>query len=155
MGIPRKVGPNYIRSIIAQWSSDGAASALAPDFAANTLLTIFGGAGGFKPGFWAEIEKLRFTVGNADATGAAATLTFELRKNSATGTAIASLTITLATALRGAVLEGVVTATLDETAKISPNDTLFLVRLATGTVFTALQGDWSIVARQVPQSKGQ
>lgn len=155
MGNPKKAGPAFIRNTLLSWYTAAlGAATVAPDFAANTLATVLGGVGGFTVPHWFEVEKLRFIVGNTDFAGAGGTLTFELRKNSATGTAIASLTIPLATALRGAVLEASVTAALDETAKLRPTDTLFLVRLAAGTVFTTGEGTWSIVGRQVEQSKG-
>lgn len=151
---PRKAAPFFTRTALATWFVSGGAGAVAADFNANTLATVFGGAGGFSPGIFAEIEKLRFVVGSADFAGAGGTLTFVLRKNSATGAALATLTITLATALRGAVLEASVAAADDETAKLRPGDTLFITRTATGTVFTGGEGTWQILARQVPQSKG-
>lgn len=157
MGNPRKVGPNYIRGGRSWYAAGSGAATVAPDFAANTLATILGGSGGLGLvlGHWFEVEKLRFIVGNTAFAGAGGTLTFELRKNSETGSAIVSLTIALASAIRGAVIEAAVTAANDELAKLSPTDSLFLVRTATGTVFTTGEGTWEIVGRQVPQSRGQ
>lgn len=155
MGNPKKAGQGFIRTALATWFSGGGAAAVSPDFAANTLATVFGGVGGFTVPHWFDVEKLRFIVGNADFAGAGGTLTFVLRKGSATGAALATLTVTLATALRGTVLEASVAAADDETAKLRPTDLLFITRTATGTVFTTGEGTWSILGRQVEQSKGQ
>lgn len=151
--MPRKTGAGFLRSKIMEHVSIATAAAtVSADFSANTLATIAGGAGGFTPGFQCEVEKLRFKVGDADFAGAGGTLTFELRKDSATGTALASLTIPLASALRGAWLEASVTAALAETAKLSDTSKLFLVRLATGTVFTTASGVFEVWARQQAQA---
>jgi hypothetical protein len=130
-----------------------AAATVSADFNANTLATIAGGAGGFTPGFKCEVEKLRFRVGDADFAGAGGTLTFELRKDSATGTALAQLVIPLASALRGVTLEAAVSAANAELAKLSDTSKLFLVRLATGTVFTTASGTFEVLARQLPQAR--
>ncbi len=155
MGTPVRKAPFFLRGLVASWYASGGAAAVAPDFAANTLATVMGGAtGGLVPGYHVEIEKLRFIAGNVDFAGAAGTLTFELRKNSITGTAIASITLALAATLRGVVQEGVVSAANNEAAKLFPADSLFLVRLAAGTVFTTGEGQWEIIGRQMPQSRG-
>lgn len=150
--MPRESFPAGIRhSIMSHVSIAVGAGTVAADFAAVTLLTIAGGVAGFTPGIKAEISKLRFRVGDADFAGAAGTCTFELRKNSATGTALASLTIPLATALRGAVIEA--TANAIEAVKLRDTDTLFLVRLATGTVFTTGGGVFEVEGWQRPQAR--
>ena len=151
--MPRETFAAFVRTPIATWFSGGGAAAVAPDFAANTLVTIFGGTAGFTVPFKCVIEKLRFIVGNADFAGASGTLTFVLRKGSATGTALATLTIPLASALRGAVLEASVAAASDEGAKLVDGDKLFITRTATGTVFTGGEGTWQIIARQRPQAR--
>lgn len=153
--MPKIAGPNYIRGTIWRHTNDFVSNAatVAADFNANTLATIAGGVGGFTPGFKCIVEKLRFHVGTEDFAGAGGTLTFELRKDSATGTALASLTIPLATALRGAVLEAPVSAANAEVAKLTDTSKLFLVRLATGTVFTTGRGTFEVVAAQPPQTR--
>ncbi|HEY6013484.1 MAG TPA: hypothetical protein VIU37_05745 [Candidatus Limnocylindrales bacterium] len=154
--MPREVFPAGIRRTIFHHSSiPTAASTVSADFNANTLQTIAGGAGGFIPGVKARITKLRFRVGDADFAGAGGTLTFELRRDSATGTAICSLTIPLASALRGTALEANVTNTnaAISAADITDSTKLFLVRLATGTVFTTGTGVFEVEAWERPQAR--
>lgn len=150
--MPRESFPAGIRSVIMSHTSDFVSNAatVSADFNANTLQTIAGGAGGFTPGFKCEVTKLRFKVATEDFAGAGGTLTFELRKNSATGTALASLTVALASALRGVVLEANASG---EAAKLVDTDKLFLVRLATGTVFTTGRGVFEVEAWQRPQAR--
>lgn len=151
--MPRESFPAGIRcAIFTHVSIATAAATVSADFNANTLATIAGGVGGFTPGFKAIIQKLKFRVGDADFAGAAGTLTFELRRDSATGVALASLTIPLATALRGATLEAPVSAALQAAAAINDLTKLFLVRLATGTVFTTASGVFEVEAWQRPQA---
>jgi hypothetical protein len=154
--MPRESFPAGIRRTIMQHISIATAAAtVSADFNANTLATIAGGAGGFVPGVKARIVKTRFRVGDTDFAGAAGTLTFELRRDSATGTAICSLVIPLATALRGAVIEANVTNTnaAIAAADITDSTKLFLVRLATGTVFTTASGVFEVEAWERPQSR--
>lgn len=152
--MPRLAGAGFLRQVIMQHVSIATAAAtVSADFNANTLQTIAGGSAGFTPGYQCEVEKLRFRVGDTDFAGASGTLTFELRRDSATGTALASLTIPLASALRGAVLEASVAASLANLAKLKDTDKLFLVRLATGTVFTTASGTFEVLARQLPQAR--
>lgn len=151
--MPREVFAGWLRTVLHSWSVSGGAAAVAPDFAAATLVTILGGAtAGLVVPFKCVVEKLRFTVGNADFAGAGGTLTFVLRKGSITGAALATLTIPLATALRGAVLEASVAAADVEAAKLVDGDKLFITRTATGTAYTTGEGTWSIVVRQRPQA---
>lgn len=150
--MPKVSFPAGIRRIIMQHVSIATAAAtVSADFNANTLQTIAGGAGGFAPGVNGEVTKLRFRVGDTDFAGAGGTLTFELRVGSATGTALASLTIPLASALRGAVLEA--NANAIQAVKLRDTDTLFLVRLATGTVFTTASGVFEVEAWERPQAR--
>jgi len=152
--MPKESFAAGIRRILMQHVSIATAAAtVSADFNANTLQTIAGGAGGFIPGVKAQILKLRFRVGDSDFAGAGGTLTFELRRGSATGTAIVSLTIPLATALRGAVLEAVVPAANAQLARIVDTDSLFLVRTAAGTVFTTASGVFEVEAWERPQAK--
>ena len=152
--MPKEAIPSFTRGIVMQHVADFAnAATVGPDFNAATLQTIAGGAGGYVPGFVCYIEKLRFRVGPEDFAGASGTLTFELRRDSATGTALASLTIPLASALRGAVLEASVTAANDGISRINDTDKLFLVRIATGTVFTTARGVFEVWARQRLQAR--
>lgn len=152
--MPRESFAAGIRRVIMQHISIATAAAtVSADFNATTLATIAGGTAGFTPGVKAQVTKLRFRVGDADFAGAGGTLTFELRKNSATGTAIASLTIPLASALRGAVLEAAVTAALSDVARLRDTDTLFLVRTAVGTVFTTAAGVFEVEAWERPQAR--
>lgn len=152
--MPRETFPAGIREVIARHMSIATAAAtVSADFNANTLATIAGGAGGIPVLQKCEVTTLRFRVGDADFAGAGGTLTFELRKNSATGTAIASITIALASALRGVVLETTVTAANADLAKLKDGDTLFLVRTATGTVFTTASGMFEVEAWVRPQSR--
>lgn len=150
--MPKESFPAGIRQIVMQHDADFAnAATVGPDFNANTLATIAGGAGGYSPGCKVEITKLRFRVGPEDFAGGGGTLTFELRVNSATGTAIASLTIPVASALRGVVLEA--NALALQQAKLRDTDTLFLVRLAAGTVFTTARGRFEVEGWQRPQAR--
>lgn len=152
--MPREAFPAGVRnSIIEHISHFANAATVGPDFNANTLATIFGGAGGYTVPYKCQVERLEFSVGPEDFAGAGGTLTFELRKNSATGTALASLTIALASALRGVTLVATVSAANAEAAKLKDNDTLFLVRTATGTVFTTGRGTFRVIVWQKPQSK--
>jgi hypothetical protein len=151
--MPRETFAAFIRTPIATWVSTGGAGAVSADFNANTLATTFGGTAGYAVPYKCVVEKLRFIVGPVDFAGAGGTLTFVLRKGSATGTAIATLTIALASALRGSVLEASVAAADNEAAKLVDGDRLFITRTATGTVFTGGEGTWSIIARQRPQAR--
>lgn len=153
-GTPRVVSPGFVRVAIATWHAINDAATVAADFAANTLVTIFGGTAGFNSGIWVEIEKLRLIVTGTDFVGGGGTLTFVLRKGSATGTALATLTFVTADAIRGAVLEASVAAAADADAKLRPGDLLFITRTATGTAFTTGQGTWQIIGRQRLQSRG-
>lgn len=151
--MPRESFPAGIRDVIAQHISIATAAAtVSADFNANTLATIAGATGGIPVGQKCEVTKLRFRVGDADLAGAGGTLTFELRKNSATGTAIASITIALGR-LRGEVVEALVTAANAQLAKLVDTDTLFLVRVATGTVFTTASGVFEVEAWVKPQAR--
>lgn len=152
--MPRESFPAGVRQVVmAHQSTATAAATVSADFGANTLATIAGGAGGYTPGQKCEITKLRLRVGDADFVGGGGTLTFELRKNSSTGSAIASLTVALASALRGAVLEALVTAANAELAKLNDTDKLFLVRLATGTAFTTGSGTFEVEGWVRPQAR--
>lgn len=153
--MPRETFPAFIRTTLASWYAAPIGTAtVAPDFAANTLVTILGGAtAGLVVPVKCVVEKLRFIVGNTDFAGAGGTLTFVLRKGSITGTALATLTIPLASALRGTVLEASVAAADNEVAKLVDGDKLFITRTATGTVFTTGEGTWEIIARQRPQAR--
>lgn len=152
--MPRESFPGGVRTVIAQHNSIATAAAtVSADFNANTLVTIFGGTAGFTPGQIAEVTKLRFRVGDADFVGGGGTLTFELRKDSATGTALAQLVIPLASALRGAVLEAAVTAALASAARLTDLSKLFIVRLATGTAFTTASGVFEVEAWVRPQAR--
>ena len=154
--MPRESFPAGIRRILMQHISIATAAAtVSADFNANTLATIAGGAAGFVPGVKARITKLRFRVGDTDFAGGGGTLTFELRRDTATGTAICQLVIPLATALRGAVLEANVTNTNAAIAAADITDAtkLFLVRLATGTVFTTASGVFEVEAWERPQAR--
>ena len=150
--MPRVAGPAYQRMILMQHVSEFInAGTVSPDFNANTLQTIAGGTAGFIPGFKCELEKIRFRVGPEDFAGAGGTLTFELRKTSATGQVMGAITIPLASALRGAVVESAITQV--EQVKLGDTDKLFLVRLATGTAFTTGRGVFEVWGRQLPQSR--
>lgn len=153
--MPRESFPGGVRATLMQHVSIATAAAtVSADFNANTLATIAGGAGGFIPGVKARISKLRFRVGDADFAGGGGTLTFELRRDSATGTAIAQLVIPLASALRGAVLEASPsTNAAIAAADINDLTKLFLVRLATGTVFTTASGVFEVEGWQRPQAR--
>ncbi len=151
--MPKESFPGGTRVTVWQHNSIATAAAtVSADFNAVTLATIAGGVGGFTPGFKARISKLRFRVGDADFAGAGGTVTVELRRDSATGTALASLTIPLATALRGAVLEALVPASAAAASVINDTTKLFLVRLATGTVFTTASGVFEVEGWQRPQA---
>lgn len=153
--MPRESFPAGIRHNVMQHTADFVSNAatVAADFNANTLATIAGGAGGYVVQYKTQVEALEFDVGTEDFAGAGGTLTFELRRDSATGTALASLTIALASALRGATLRAAVTAANAEAARLKDGDKLFLVRLATGTVFTTGRGTFRVVGWQRPQAK--
>lgn len=152
--MPRESFPAGIRVPIIQHNAIATAAAtVAADFSANTLATIAGGAGGITVGQKCEITKLRLRVGDADFVGGGGTLTFELRRDSATGTALAQLVVPLASALRGAVLEADVSAANASAAQLKDSDKLFLVRLATGTVFTTGAGMFEVEAWVRPQSR--
>lgn len=152
--MPRETFPAGIRaSILRHVSWATAAATVSADFNANTLATIVGGTGGVSIPQKCEVTRLLFRVGDADFAGASGTLTFELRKNSATGSAIASITIALASALRGVTLEAIVSAANAELAKLKDGDTLFLVRTATGTVFTTASGTFEVEAWVKPQAR--
>lgn len=152
--MPRESFPGGVRQIIMAHNSIATAAAtVSADFNANTLVTIAGGTAGFTPGQQCEVTKLRFRVGDTDFVGGGGTLTFEVRKDSATGVALAQLVIPLASALRGAVLEANVAAAQAAAARLTDLSKLFLVRLATGTVFTTASGIFEVEAWVRPQAR--
>lgn len=152
--MPKESFPGGVRETILQHVSIATAAAtVSADLGANTLQTIAGGSAGVLVGQRCQVNKLRFRVGDADFVGGGGTLTFELRRGSATGVAIASITIPLASALRGAVIESDVTAALAAAATLVDTDRLFLVRLATGTAFTTGSGVFEVEAWVRPQAR--
>ncbi len=147
--MPRESFPAGIRTVVMSHDADFAnAATVGPDFNANTLVTV---AGPLTVGVKTEICGFRFKVGPEALAGAGGTLTFEVRKNSSTGTAVATITIPLASGARGAVIEGTVNAVED--VKLKDTDTLYLVRLATGTVFTTARGRFEVIGWQRPQAR--
>lgn len=124
-----------------------------PDFNANTLATIKGATGGLIVRQKGRVKRIWFDVGPEDFAGAGGTLTFELRKASATGTALASITIALgATSVRGARIESNALAAAAAASVLQDGDLLFLVRLATGTVFTTGRGKFGMDLWVKPQA---
>ena len=102
--------------------------------------------------FRGEIERLTFIPDVAGA-GAGATHVVNVRKGNATGTVLASVTVTLAAHVMGAAgIVGTVAAATDETAKFRDNDTISITKDA-GTVFSAAGGTLWIGFRQRPQSR--
>lgn len=122
---------------------------LASHFDSNTSATLINS---FKPGFKLSLEKLVF-VPAVNFAGAGGSLTFQLRKGGPTGPSIATLTINLASATLGAVLEASVAATDDLTARLGDNDTFSLTRDAAGTAFTTANGTWFVYYRTRPQAR--
>lgn len=153
--MPRESFPAGVRTTILQHVSDFVSNAatVSADFNANTLATIRGGSAGYPVQYKCQVEAIEFDVATEDFVGGGGTLTFELRKGSATGSAIASITIPLASALRGATIRSAVTAANAEIAKLKDGDLLFLVRLATGTAFTTGRGVFRVIGWQKPQSR--
>ncbi len=104
-------------------------------------------------GYQGELEKVIFVPDVAGA-GAGATQTFNVRKGGATGTILATLTVTLAThVMAGAGISTTVTAANDETAKLRDTDTISITKDAGGTVFTGAGGTLCLVFRQKPQAR--
>ena len=145
--------PGAVLCSVTPCPDSAGAATVAPDFAANTLATILGDTTGFSPGYTCSVEALQFIVGGTDFVGGGGTLTFELRRDSPTGTALASMTVALASAIRGHVFTAKVSAANSTAARLKDSDLLFLVRTATGTAFTTGEGTWSILARQRPQAR--
>jgi hypothetical protein len=151
--MPAEGIPSGVEVPVLEHASDFAnAATVGPDFNAATLVTIAGGADGFIVRQKCRIKKLLFRVGPENFAGAGGTLTFELRRDSATGGLIASITIPLATALRGAIIESLVLAANAGRAQLKDGDKLFLVRLATGTAFTTGRGTFAVIGWVRPQA---
>lgn len=147
--MPRESFPAGIRSVIMQHVSIATAAAtVSADFNANTDQTI---AGPQTVGVKCDIAGFRFRVGDTNFAGAGGTLTFTLRKGTSTGTVLATVVVPLASALRGAVIEG--TLANVEAAKLVDTDALVIQRTATGTVFTTASGVFEVVAWQRPQAR--
>lgn len=144
--MPREVQPAFLRHevvVLPVVSYVGVADG-------NTAITILDT---FKLGYRAAIEKLRF-VSSSIATGAAATLSFELRKGGPTGTVIAQLDLALAdVSAVGKFKEVAVAAASADTARLFDTDGFSITRKATGTAFTKLEGAFSVVVRQMPQAR--
>lgn len=147
--MPRESFPAGIRSILMTHDADFAnAATVGPDLNANTDVTV---AGPQTVGVKCDIAGFRFVCGPENFAGGGGTLTFTLRKGSATGTVLATVTVPLASALRGAVIEG--TLANVEAAKLVDTDVLVIQRTATGTAFTTGRGRFEVVAWQRPQAR--
>lgn len=146
--MPRESFPAGVRTVVMAHSADIAnAATVGPDFNANTDQTIASQIVGQKT----EIAGFRFRVGPENFAGVGGTLTFTLRKGSGTGTVLATVTVPLASALRGATIEG--TLANVEAAKLVDTDTLVIQRSATGTVFTTGRGVFEVVGWVRPQAR--
>jgi hypothetical protein len=138
--MPAAARYGWIRTMVARLAAAGA------DFTGNTALDLMTG---YVPGYQVELESILFTATTA-FTGAGGTLQFELVAGS---TVVATITIPLASvSTKGGSVKQAVTlgaagaAILDGTA-------LTLRRKATGTVFTAGAGEFTIIGRQQPQRR--
>lgn len=101
----------------------------------------------------AALERVTFTPSTAGA-GAGASQVFKVRKGGATGTVIATITLTLAnTAIGGAGVVATVAAADDRTATFKDGDTLSITKDAGGTAFTTFDGILSLTFRQRPQAR--
>lgn len=104
-------------------------------------------------GFTAEIEQIGF-ISSSIATGAGATLDFELRKGGPTGSVVGVLTLALADVNAvGKAKFANVGSVAGEGIRLRDTDTFSLTRKATGTAFTKLEGAFVVVLRQRAQSK--
>jgi hypothetical protein len=107
----------------------------------------------FVPGFILTIEKLVFVPDVAGA-GAGATQDLVVRKGAAAGTALATVTVTLALHVLGGpgIASAAVVASLDDTARLSDADALSITKTA-GTVFTAGGGTLLVFYRTRNQAR--
>ena len=104
-------------------------------------------------GYTARVEKIRFISGSI-ATGSGATQTYKLRVGGATGTVVATLTLTLATVNAvGKYVEASVAAADSATARFNDLTGLSLTRDSGGTAFTKLEGIFEVVVAQKPQAR--
>lgn len=146
--MPRESFPAGVRTLLMQHEAPFAnAATVGPDLSANTDVTIASQIVGQK----AEICGFRFRVGPENFAGGGGTLTFTLRKGTSTGTVLATVTIPLASALRGATIEGTLAGV--EAAKVVDTDTLVIQRTATGTAFTTGRGTFEVVGWVRPQAR--
>lgn len=101
----------------------------------------------------AQLERVVFIPDVAGA-GAAASQVIKVRKGNASGTVLATVTLTLATHVMGAAgITGAVAAADSEAAKFVDNDTLSITKDAGGTVFSAGGGTLRLTFFQKPQAK--
>lgn len=147
--MPRETFPAGVRvPILSHVSIATAAATVSADFNANTDVTVCGPQ---TVGQKCEIAGFRFKCGDTNFAGAGGTLTFTLRKGTSTGTVLATVVVPLASALRGAVIEG--TLANVEAAKLNDTDALVIQRTATGTVFTTASGTFEALAWVRPQAR--
>jgi len=102
--------------------------------------------------FKATLERVVFVPDVAGA-GAGATQALVVRKGNASGTALATVTPTLANHVMGAAgLVTTVAAATDDSARFVDGDTLSITKTA-GTVFSAAGGTLQLIFRQRPQGR--
>lgn len=144
--MPAETGPSFLRDEITILPVS-AVTGVGDGAGAITLVDSF------TPGYRGIVEKIRF-ISSSIATGAGGTQTYKLRKGGATGTVIATLVLTLATVNAvGKFVVASVAAAAGEDAKFRDSDTLSLTRDAGGTAFTKLEGSFTLIVAQRPQSR--
>lgn len=105
-------------------------------------------------GFRQSLEKITY-VSTVAHTGAGGTQTFKVRKGGATGTVIATITLTLA-ALQtsgGKSVQASVAVADEAIARFVDTDTLSFTRDSGGTAFTAGSGQFILTWRQRAQAR--
>jgi len=103
--------------------------------------------------FKGSLERVEF-IPDVVAAGAGATQPIVVRKGGATGTALATVTPALATAvLGGPGIVANVAAALESDARFVDGDTLSVTKTAGGTVFSAGGGHLRLIFRQRPQAR--
>ncbi len=105
-------------------------------------------------GYVQYLEAIVF-ISSTAFTGTSGTQTFKVRKGGATGTVIATITLTLADMQTSApkFKRATVAAADEANARFNDTDTLSFTRDSGGTAFTAGAGAFHLIWRQRPQGR--
>lgn len=106
----------------------------------------------FTPGFRFVVEKVQYVVGPTAGAGAGGTQDIVVRKGGTSGTALATVTVPLASATAGAVIAS--NAAVASHSFSLDTDTISITRTTGGTAYTTEPlGMLLVVIREAPQAR--